>query len=440
MSVTYLPKPFSDEWWSEFLRETQHLSAPAAFAKAIAPDRVAFLRQSVLNVVATLCTLRTARYGFRAYADGRLMDRDEMEWVYDHPPLPGEGLQAWAQRVFRDRKFGFIINSGEKFDEAFSQDIALAMAPLLRQAGIPRDGIQFTLFIGNYDKTPLGIHQDNRGESVTHFHVGPGRKVMYVWDKEDYRRLTHEGGLKPRDFQALQPHARKFTIESGDLFYMPEGTYHIGVQDELSIGITVWQYTHTNTDMAWAMLRHVGTQIRPIDGDAIVHDTMPPDVDSHIGSIVAPHTVPLEYRHLTFEAMLKTAYVDWRHILFSNAGYRNRPFERTQREAFSRDDEVQLEAPYKILTRRMAGTGKMMVYVRGHRLELNDHPCLVDFIERLNDGEVHAVPELLGLLDKRWSDKVGLHLLSEIHLYRGLVKRQAAPAKVEVEAAATVAA
>jgi hypothetical protein len=426
--MTCQPQPFSDAWWNDFLLETKQLSAPAVFAKAIAPDRIAFHQKSVLNVVAALCRLRTAQYGFRAYADGRLLDRDEMEGVYDHPPLPGEGLETWTQRVFQDRKFGFIINAGEKFDEAFSQDIALAMAPLLRQAGIPRDGIQFTLFIGNYDKTPLGIHQDIRGENVTHFHVGPGSKLMYVWDKEDYRRLTHEGGLKHRDFPALQPYARKFKIEAGDLFFMPEGTFHIGAQDELSIGITVWQYTHTNTDLARSMLRHAWTQVRPLDADAIVHDTRPPHDDTHIDSIVAPHTVPAEYRHLTLEGLVKTAYVDWRHILFSNAGYRNPPFERPQREAFSRDDEVQLDAPYKLLTRRIEGTGKMIVYVRGHRLELNDHPCLADLVERLNDGEVHAVSDLLGLLDKRWSDKVGLYLLSEIHLYRGLVKRQTARA------------
>ncbi len=426
--MTYQPQPFSDAWWNEFLLETRQLSAPAVFAKAIEPDRIAFHRQSVLNVVATLFRLRTARYGFRAYVDGRLLDRDEMEKVYDQPPAPGESLEAWCARAFQDRKFGFIINAGEKFDEAFSRDIALALAPLLRQAGIPRDGIQFTLFLGNYDKTPLGIHQDIRGENVTHFHVGPGSKVMYVWDKEDYRRLTNEGGLKHRDFPALKPHAKKFRIEAGDLFFMPEGTFHIGVQDELSIGITVWQYTHTNSDLARSMLRHAWTQVRPIDADAIVHDGTAPDDDTHIDSIVAPQTVPAEYRHLTLEGLVKTAYVDWRHILFSNAGYRNPPFEREQREAFSRDDEVQLDAPYRILTRKIAGTGKMILYIRGHRLELNDHACLVDFVERLNDGEPHPVAELLGLLDERWSDKVGLHLLSEIHRYRGLARRQAAAA------------
>lgn len=426
--MTYQPKPFSDAWWNEFLLETRRLSAPAVFANAIAPDRIAFLRQSVLNVVATICRLRTVQYGFRAYADSRQLDRDEMQWVYDHPPLAGESLETWTQRVFADRKFGFIINAGEKFDEAFSQDIAIAMAPLLRQTGFPRDGIQFTLFIGNYDKTPLGIHQDIRGENVTHFHVGPGRKTMYVWDKEHYRQLTNEGGLKHRDFPALKPHAKKFLIEAGDLFFMPEGTFHIGVQDELSIGITVWQYTHTNSDLARSMLRHAWTQVRPIDPDGILHDITPPDDDTHIDGILAEHTLPHEYRHQTLEGLVKTAYVDWRHILHSNAGYRNPSFERPQREAFSRDDEVQLDAPYRILTRRIDGTGKMILYIRGHRLEVNDHPCIVDFVEKLNDGESHPVPELLGLLDKRWSDKVGLHLLSEMHLYRGLVKRQPATA------------
>jgi hypothetical protein len=423
-SVTYQSMPFSDEWWNEFLLETKSLNSPAVFGKVIDQVRIASYQRAVLNIVATLCELRTAEYGFRAYLDGHLLGGDGMEMIYDHPPLPDESLEQWAEREFQDKRFGFIVNSGEKFHEAFSKDIALLMAPLLKKVGIPRDGIQFTLFIGNYDKTPLGIHQDIRGENVTHFHAGPGSKLMYVWDKDQYKKLTTEGGLKPRDFPALRPYAKRFLVEAGDLFFMPEGTFHIGAQDEISIGITVWQYTHTNKRFAQVMLNHAFKQIKTADDDAIVHDSTPPDDVGNIEDILATQTIPHEFKGLGFGGLLKSAYVDWRHSIFSNAGYRNPPFQRKQREPFGRNDTVQLESPYKILIREIDGTGKMIVYVRGHKLEMNHHTCLIDLVDRLNDGQVHSVSELLDMLDKSWSEKVGIYLLSELDLYHGISKTQ----------------
>jgi len=412
---------FSGEWWNEFLQETKDLSSPAVFGKVIDDARISSYRRAVLDIVATLCKLRTSEYGFRAYLDGHLLGGDGMEMIYDHPPLPDEGMEDWARRVFQDRKFGFIINSGEKFHQEFSRDVALLMAPLLEKVGIPRDGIQFTLFIGNYDKTPLGIHQDIRGENVTHFHVGPGSKLMYVWDKDLYKRLITDGGLRPRDFAALKPHSQRFLIEAGDLFFMPEGTFHIGEQDEMSIGITVWQYTHTNKRFAQVMLNHAFKQIKTTD-DSIVHDPSPVDDVGNIERILASQDIPHELRGLGLGDLLKSAYVDWRHAIFSNAGYRNPPFQRTKREPFGLEDAVQLEPPYKIMVRRIDGTRKMIVYVRGHKLEMNHHACLVAFIDRLNDGQAHSVGELLGMLDASWSQKVGAYLLSELHLHHGIRK------------------
>jgi len=414
--------PFSEEWWCDFLAETKNLNAPAVFAKAMGQDRVASYQRAILDVVATLCELRTADYGFRAYLDGHLLGGDGMEWVYDRPPRADEDLAQWTERVFQDRKFGFIINAGEKFNQAFSKDVALLMTPLLKKVGIPRDGIQFTLFIGNYDKTPLGIHQDIRGENVTHFHVGPGRKLMYVWDKDHYNKLTTQDGLRRRDFAALRPHAQRFVIEAGDLFFMPEGTFHIGEQEEISIGITVWQYTHTNKRFAQVMLNHAYQQIKTVDGDAIVHDPNSPDNSDNIDDLLATHTLPHEFRNQDFGGLLKSAYVDWRHCIFSNAGYRNPPFQRKQRTRFSREDSVQLEMPYRILARMIEGTGKMIVYVRGYKLEMNGHACLLRLIDRINDGQIHPVAELLDLLDKAWSEKVGTYLLSELHLYHGICR------------------
>jgi hypothetical protein len=49
--------------------------------------------------------------------------------------LPYEDLAQWSARVFGEKKFGIILNTGEKFNERLSAGIAAQMAPLFAQIG-----------------------------------------------------------------------------------------------------------------------------------------------------------------------------------------------------------------------------------------------------------------------------------------------------------------
>ncbi|AUH52921.1 hypothetical protein CXB49_20090 [Chromobacterium sp. ATCC 53434] len=412
---------FSDAWWDGFLHESRHLNNPVVFKGALDESRVAAFRQAVLELLATRAGLRQSPYGFRVYAAGRLLNRDELERFYDCPPQAGESLEAWGERAFPGTPYGIILNAGEKFHHELSREIALMLAPLFQKIGLPRDGVQFSIFIGNYDKTPLGIHQDLRGENVIHFHVGPGAKTMYLWEPERYRRLTEEEGITKRDFAALKPHARTFHFEAGDLFFMPEGTFHIGAQDELSIGITVWQYTHSNQAMFKNLHAFLLKQLDGEPDDAIVHDPSPPDDGGALEPILSARRLPEEYRGRDYDQLMRLAYLDWRHCLASNAGYRSPPFPREKEENLTPADWVRAETPYRILTRETM-PGRMAVYVRGNKLEMNRHPGLIAMLDRLNQGRSCAVAELLGLLDPRWPAKVGLHLLNELFHWRGVLK------------------
>ncbi|MCD4486013.1 hypothetical protein LQR31_16185 [Chromobacterium vaccinii] len=410
---------FGDAWWEDFLHESRQLSSPVVFKGALDDGRVAAFRQAVLELLATRAALRERPYGLRVYATGRLLNRDELERFYDCPPLPGESLEAWGGRAFPGMPYGIILNAGEKFHHQLSREIALILAPLFQKVGLPRDGVQFSIFIGDYDKTPLGVHQDLRGENVIHFHVGPGAKTMYLWEPERYRQLTEEEGLAKRDFAALKPYARTFHFEAGDLFFMPEGTFHIGEQSELSIGITVWQYTHTNQAMAKNLHAFLLKQLDGEADDAIVHDPSPPDDARALDAILAKRRLPEEYRGRDYDQLLRLAYLDWRHCLASNAGYRSPPFPREGKASLAPGDRVQAEAPYRMLTRDTT-PGRMAVYVRGNKLEMNRHPGLIAMLDQLNQGQACAVAELLGLLDPRWPAKVGLHLLGELLHWRGI--------------------
>ncbi|WP_047243051.1 hypothetical protein [Chromobacterium subtsugae] len=414
---------FSEAWWADFMDRSQNLSKPVVVKNAIPQEKFRHHQQNVLSIIADLAKLKTTQFGYRIYIEGRLLGPNEMDDIFEKSaPLENEELETWAARVFGDQRFGIILNSGEKFNQALSKEIAVALAPLFDEIGYPRGGVQFTIFIGNYDKTPLGIHQDQRGESVIHFHVGPGSKTMYVWDREQYKNLLETQNLTRKDFAKLRPYASEFHFESGDLYFMPEGTYHIGMQEGLSVGITVWRYSHTDDLLAKHLHQRIFKQIPVEKTEDFQHDENSLDDTSGLDKIIEKYSLTDECKNLNYSELLRKTYQDWRYSVHSNAGYRNSPFPREGLEKIALQDRIAIESPYKILARESENTDKIYIYVRGHKIEFNRFPCVLALIQRLNEGRTEAVADLLQILDKSWPAQVGLYILNELYHWRGIDK------------------
>ncbi|NHQ81107.1 hypothetical protein HA051_05860 [Chromobacterium vaccinii] len=411
---------FSNTWWDKFITQTNSLNQPAVIKNAISQDRVESYKQSVMGILSQLGKLKTTQFGYRVYVEGRQLDFEEMEDFFERAPHDAETLEQWTDRVFGGKKFGIILNSGEKFDLKLTSEIAICLSPFFEKIGYPRGGAQFTIFVGNYDKTPLGIHQDKRGESVMHFHLGPAGKTMYVWDPKQYRDLLATHGFTKKNFNELRPYAKEYQFESGDIYYMPEGTYHIGQQDDLSIGITIWRYNHTDDHLAKHLHQRIIKQIPVEATDDFQYDTTPLDDTSGIDHIVEKYQVADEYKQLSYSELLRKTYQDWRYCVHSNAGYRNAPFPREERANLASQDLIQIEKPYKILLRESIATEKMYIYVRGHKIEFRYFSCLIPFIAKINDGEILRVDALLKLLDASWSPNIGIYILSELHRCHGI--------------------
>ncbi|AUH52923.1 hypothetical protein CXB49_20100 [Chromobacterium sp. ATCC 53434] len=412
---------FGRAWWRDFIDRTDSLSQPIVIRDLFPAERLDFYTRKVLEVLATV---KTTQYGYRAFVDGRQLGPADMEDLFKKVPEDDETLEAWAQRAFDGRNFGIILNNSDKFNEALASDVASSLAPFFAEIGHPRGGVQTTIFIGNYDQTPIGIHQDDRGESVLHFHVGPADKTMYVWDKDEYEALLKDKNWTKKDVEALKPYARAYSFSAGDLYYMPEGTYHLGEQDGLSIGITIWTYCHTDDLLVQNLHQQMLKQIPVKKTPDFHHDNRPLDDTSGLDDIVRKYAVTDECKHLNYGDLLRAAYQDWRYGIHSNGGYRNKPMPRADDDKadFQPGDLLRLEAPYRILIRESIATEKMYLYVRCEKIEFRYFACLIPFIERINRGEAVRVDALLALLDPSWPPRIGLHLLNELYRCRGVAK------------------
>lgn len=413
---------FDNKWWDDFLTTTGNLTKTAVFKNCMDSTETQLLRRYVLQILGQLAKLRTTQYGYRVYIEGKQLDHIEMELLYNNPPFENEELEEWSTRVFGNRKFGMILNLGEKFNLQLSKNIALKTQPLLEKVGFPREGINFSIFIGNYDKTPLGIHKDPPGQDVIHFHLGPGDKTMYTWGRKEYEHLTKEKKIHKQDLEKLLPHANEFFFNEGDVYFMPEGEYHIGKQDGLSMAITFWRYNHTKDKLARKLQAVLFGQFLQRNEDLLVSDTNDLDDVSGLNDTLAIVKIPNDLENLNYKDLMREAYKDLRYSIHSNAGYRTTPFPQTENTVFDLDDIIIVEEPFKILYKESLNKEALHVFIRGTKVELNNFQCIKDMINEINKGRENKVKDLLAILDNSWDKEIGIYLLNTFFKNNGIRK------------------
>ncbi len=411
---------FNSDWWDSFLETTENMSKTSVFKNRINKQETSLMRSLVLEVLAEIGKLRTVQYGYRVYVDDKQLSFNEILPILDTPPMAEETIEEWSKRVFGEKKFGMIINVGEKFNLALSKLIALKVQPLLEKVGMPREGINFTLFIGNYDNTPLGIHQDAPGENVIHFHLGPQGKTMYTWDKSEYEQLVGEKRSNNKDVDTYIPYATEFSFKEGDLYFMPQGEYHVGKNEGLSMALTFWFYNHSKVKFADKLNNVVMNQFLVKSDDLLKPDNNPLNDVSGVESTLELLNIPEHLENLTLKELMKEAYKDLRYSIHSNAGYRTSPFSKEEDILFDIDDFIEIEKPYKILYKESINKEKLHVFVRGIKIELNNFDCIKSFINTINIGKPLKVGDLLTKLDKEWDPEIGLYILSEIYKNHGI--------------------
>ncbi|SFW83982.1 hypothetical protein [Chitinophaga sancti] len=413
-------RKFDAGWWNNFLDTTENLTKTSVIKDCISREETAAMQQYMLEIIAELARLRTNSFGYRIYIEGRELSHAEMLQFFDVPPKENEDIAQWAERAFGDKKFGLIINQGERFNQQLSKLIADKLKPLIEKTGVPTEGIIFTLFVGNYDSTPLGIHLDMPGKSVIHFHLGPGDKTMYTWNNDEYLKLVGEARHNNKDLDKYLPYANKFPFEEGDLYFMPEDTYHIGTQKGLSMAIACWMYNRSNFDFATRLQDLVAESYLRKKSGNLKPDNNPLDNPAGLDKTLDLFEIPSDLEQLPFKDLLKEIYTDLRYSLHSNAGYRTSPFAREKTTPLTPDDVVELEQPYKILYKNALNGEKLHLFVRGAKIELNKEECIKGFIDEINKGIPVTVRELCAKLDPEWDTEIGDHLVSLIEKHNGV--------------------
>lgn len=415
---------FDSRWWDNFLSTSKQMTETTVIKDCIPKQQTALMQKYILEILADLAKLRTNKFGYRVYIDGVQLENNEMIQIYDSPPKENETIEEWTTRTFGDKKFGMIINQGERFNLPLSKMIALKLKPLLDKIGMPTEGIIFTLFIGNYDKTPLGIHLDLPGKSVIHFHLGPGSKTMYTWDTKEYLNMVGEEKYNNQNIEKYIPFATEHPFDEGDVYFMPEDTYHVGTQEGLSIAIACWCYNRASIDFAIRLQSLLSEQYLSTKDENLKADKNDIDDVSGVHRTLDLFEIPQELEDLSFKDLLKEIYKDLRYSLYSNAGYRTSPFLKKEVISFEMDDTIELEKPYKVQYKESLNKEKLQLFIRGIKFEMNNFKSITVFIDEINKGHSIKVKDILSILNKEWDSDIGLYILAVLHKHNGINVRK----------------
>lgn len=229
--------------YQSVIQKSRSLTFPSHEKFILGKGQTDDFKREVYEILVDLFSSEFLSNGLRIFHNGSRDTETNLE-ILKKSFKGQKEIDNWFNNSLFESETGIIINSIQKYHEGLKRKFSILADWSSNTYGVPSLGFDIGLFIGNYGYTPLGIHKDAPGSSVTHFHLGPGTKRMYLFDEDVYEKTISDNLklLRPEEFlNKTQRFYKEFIIQPGDVFFMPESKYHIGYTPEFSIALTFWR-------------------------------------------------------------------------------------------------------------------------------------------------------------------------------------------------------
>jgi hypothetical protein len=417
------PPAFSDNWWDDFIAESNNLTQTTVVPNSISQKQLVLFNKEVIKILQAIFLRKTTQYGLRAYIDGKEKESAYVEKLFEQPPLPDEDIESYADRVFKDQSFGFIINRVEKFSNTLAKELLLLVKPLFDKIGMPLDGISADIFIGNYGWTPFGIHKDRKGEKITHLHLGPGNKTIYTWEDDVYKEHANEKQGNT-DIEPMLAYAKKYEFGMGDMYYMPSDKWHVGYSDSLSVGIVLDYLNPTKEVFVSNIFKALTIQYLKKD-DTVLNPEKNLSTANSFSSILPTITLSEKLYSLPLEEVMRHLYYEYKNAIISNGGWSNLPLSLKDEIGYDLDNfellrDAKIITPYPFVTLFEVVDEELVIFARGYKLKIKYHPALIEIINQLNTHTAQSVATLLKPLTASWPAAAGLYFLAMLYDNRAI--------------------
>ncbi len=375
--------------WKSLLDNSNNLSKPTQAKQLVSTNDISEIKLLLIKVLKGFLAKEDLHVGLKTYINNELRN-DVIEKMIANPPNLEHSLEDWSQQIFGDQKFGMVLIGLEEYSNSFAEKAATIVRPLLEISGLPLDGLSFLFFMGNYGFTPFGIHKESTGEDGILFHLGPENKEFYTWDDPKYNSIEHNSEVF-HNVSEMLTEGKAYELEPGDAMVIPHYVYHIGNTPKFSLSF-VLDYVNPPKDRfeneiiketaKEALLNHVEYQ-KPIKLNTSQSD---------LNDVLDFHSIQKKIEIALTRKILG---------LKSNGGIRrisNKTHARIpQIETFSiRGKEV---FPIHI---DLPNTKETLIFARGHRIVLKNHPMLPQLIRQLNKLEYITITSIRELMEPIW--------------------------------------
>lgn len=244
-------RAFTKTYWS---RKPTVIRAP--FQRPIATPGDVFR-----GLVAVPQRLGEPRDDLEFSIEGRRIVLDLKRWL----PRPKDvSLAGYHERLKRDGATGQLTVLVNEFQNelgwTFYNRLRQFLQGLYEIAGVPARA-EVDLFLGNYRRTPLGVHRDLA--DVFCF-VVDGRKKFRLWPKESFQSSSPRYG--PGPYTKYMKGSVCLAGDPGDILYWPSSYWHVAESDgQLVSSLTLGLYYGYSVFLA--LMKNIGEWYREIGGD-----------------------------------------------------------------------------------------------------------------------------------------------------------------------------
>ena len=220
---------FVDRWWQRrvvVFRAASPIVLGDAFTSALAAGR----RQLADTYDAG--ARRAAQFS---------IDGQQQAFVAPWLPIAADrDFAGYADRLagpLAGRRHALMISRFHAHDIALWSALRAHFAPLWQRIGLPLTGAITTLFHGDYEATPTGVHKDR---FATMMFALAGRKRMRFWPARPWR----EPVSTITRYDAYLATSFAVEVGPGDVLYWPSSYYHVGesvggIATSANIGIPI---------------------------------------------------------------------------------------------------------------------------------------------------------------------------------------------------------
>lgn len=372
---------------------------------------------SMLVDYSNQCRKLKSPQGFKLFVEGQLQyAEDLLQFLPVKKDKSFLGYHARMEKYFSD--YCLVCDELLQVSQENRKPLQQFTENLFSHVGFPNRFVEMGLYLGNYKKTPFGVHVDGCG--VFSFPV-VGKKTFRLWTPSFVEK--NPALNRAHSYSKFKKHSQVLEARPGDMTYWPSSAWHIAESDgsfSATWSLGVW-VDRSHFDVIQEALSPLLRKTLGVHGETKVtgqknglKSDQKKSLHSSDGQVV---DLPKNFQEtiLKIESLSKNELHDaflksWLELI-SKQGFKTFPLQIPPNK-ISLDSEIQISSLKSILWSKNRSKKMISCAFQGTVIELSPSHEMLYLIKDLNLGKQCRISDYLGL-PKNKKDLASIQILAD---------------------------